>query len=108
MSRLEGKVAVITGATGGIGRAAARLFAEEGARLTLVDLDESALREVAQSIGADRASYAVADVTSPEQTQAYVQAAVDRWAEWTSCWPTPGSRARYRPFPTTHWTFSTG
>ena len=79
MARLEGKVAVITGATGGIGSAAARLFVEEGARVALVDLDEAALRETARSIGEDKASYTVADVTQPEQTQAYINAAVDRW-----------------------------
>ena len=79
MARLEGKVAVITGATGGIGSAAARLFADEGARVALVDLDEDALQEVARSIGEDKASYTVADVTQPEQTQAYIDAAVERW-----------------------------
>ena len=79
MARLEGKVAVITGATGGIGQAAARLFAEEGASVALVDLNESALQEVAGSIGDDKASYIVADVTQPDQTQAYVNAAVNRW-----------------------------
>ena len=79
MAHLEGKVAVITGATGGIGRAAARLFADEGARVALVDLDESALQEVVQSIGEERASYTAADVTQPDQTQAYVNAAVERW-----------------------------
>ena len=79
MARLEGKVAVITGATGGIGSAAARLFAEEGARVALVDLDESGLREVAQSIGEDKASYTAADVTEPEQAQAYINEAADRW-----------------------------
>ena len=79
MGRLDGKVAVITGATGGIGRAAARLFAEEGARLALVDLEESALRELAQSIGEEQASYTVADVTDPGQSQGYVNAAVSRW-----------------------------
>ena len=79
MARLEGKVAVITGATGGIGSAAARLFAEEGARVALVDLDESALRETVRSIGEDKASYTVADVTQPDQTQSYINAAVDRW-----------------------------
>ena len=79
MTRLEGKVAVITGATGGIGSAAARLFADEGARVALVDLDEAALRETARSIGEDRASYTVADVTQPDQTQAYINAAVERW-----------------------------
>ena len=57
---------------GGIGRAASRLFAEEGARVALVDLDESALWEVAGSIGEDKASYTVADVTDPEQSQAYI------------------------------------
>ena len=79
MARLEGKVAVITGATGGIGQAAARLLAEEGASVALVDLNESALQEVAGSIGDDKASYIVADVTQPDQTQAYVNAAVNRW-----------------------------
>ena len=79
MARLEGKVALITGATGGIGSAAARLFAEEGARVALVDLDETALREVVRSIGEDKASYTVADVTQPDQTQTYVNEAVNRW-----------------------------
>ncbi|MCE2458363.1 MAG: glucose 1-dehydrogenase [Dehalococcoidia bacterium] len=79
MSRLEGKVAVITGAAGGIGRAAAKLFVDEGARVALVDLDEAALREVAGSLGEERASYTAADVTQPDQTQAYINAAVERW-----------------------------
>ena len=79
MPRLDGKVALITGATGGIGRAASRLFADEGARVVLVDLDESALQELVESIGADRAIYSVADVTDPDQSQGYVNAAAERW-----------------------------
>ena len=79
MARLEGKVAIITGATGGIGRAASRLFAEEGARVALVDLDEGSLRELAADIGEERASYSAADVTQPDQTQAYINAAAERW-----------------------------
>ena len=79
MARLEGKVAVITGATGGIGSAAARLFASEGARVALVDLDEAALQEIVEFIGEDKASYTVADVTRPEDTQAYVDEAAQCW-----------------------------
>ena len=78
MARLEGKVAIITGGTGGIGRAAGALFAAEGARVLLVDLDQTALQQVASSIGA-AASYAVADVTDPAQTEAYVATALERY-----------------------------
>jgi len=45
LGRLEGKVAVITGAADGIGRAAAVLFAKEGAKLVLADLNERGLQE---------------------------------------------------------------
>ena len=78
MSRLAEKVAIITGGAGVIGRAAGRLFAEEGAHVILVDLDESALQEVVQSIGDESVSYVVADTTQPDQVQSFVNAAVDR------------------------------
>ena len=62
MGKLDGKVAIITGAGGGIGQAAARLFAAEGAKLMLVDLNEEALVALAKSLGRDKAGYTVADV----------------------------------------------
>lgn len=50
MGRLEGRVAIITGAASGIGEATARLFAKEGAQLGLADVNEKALNEVADQI----------------------------------------------------------
>ena len=99
MARLEGKVALITGATGGIGGAAARLFAEEGARVALVDLDEAALRETVRSIGEDKASYTVADVTQPDQTQAYVSEAVNRWGGIDAYLANAGIEGTLSPIP---------
>ena len=80
MARLTGKVAVITGGAGGIGRAAAKLFTEEGATVLLVDVNEVALHDAVQTIGAHVASYAVADTTQPEQVQYFVNMAVERHA----------------------------
>lgn len=79
MSRLEGKVAVITGGSGGIGIAAGRLFTREGAKVLLVDLQEESLQQAVQNIGGDAVSYAIADVTQPEQVQTYVRTAVERY-----------------------------
>ena len=49
--RLKDKIAVITGAGSGIGRATAVLFAQEGAKLALVDRDAAAVEETAKLIG---------------------------------------------------------
>jgi NAD(P)-dependent dehydrogenase (short-subunit alcohol dehydrogenase family) len=76
---LDGKVAIITGAAGGIGAAAARLFAAEGAKLMLVGRAEAGLQALAAELGEARAAYGVADVADANQTQAYVDEAVARF-----------------------------
>jgi NAD(P)-dependent dehydrogenase (short-subunit alcohol dehydrogenase family) len=79
MGRLDGKVAIITGGSGGIGAEAGRIFVREGARVLLVDLQEEPLKKAVQSINSSAVSYAVADVSQPEQVQAYVHTAVERY-----------------------------
>jgi len=79
MGRLDNKVAIITGGCGGIGQAAAAKFVLEGARVMLVDLDGTALKEAVTKLGSDVASYCVADVTQTEDTEKYVAATVERY-----------------------------
>lgn len=80
MTRLAGKIAVITGGGGGIGRAAAKLFTDEGARVLLVDLNEAALQDTVQALGSQKASYVVADTTQSEEVQRFVNTAVERYS----------------------------
>jgi len=76
--RLAGKVCIVTGAGSGIGRASAIRFAEEGARVTAVDIDRDAVEATVQSIGT--AAVAVqADVSVAAQVKAYTDATVQRW-----------------------------
>ncbi len=79
MGRLDNKVAIITGGAGGIGLQAGNLFAQEGAKVLLVDLHEDALKEAVRTIGSDAVRYCAADVTQPDQTQQYIQAAVEQF-----------------------------
>ncbi len=69
--RLDGKVAIITGAAGGIGAAAARAFADQGAELVLTDADGAGAEAVAAAIG-ERATALVHDVTSEADWEAVV------------------------------------
>ena len=79
MGKLAGKVALITGAASGIGAAAAQLFAEEGARVFLVDIDSDALESTAKEIGTEIADHMTANVADENQTEQYVSAVVKRF-----------------------------
>jgi len=76
--RLAGKIAIVTGAGSGIGRATAIRFAEEGARVTCVDLHTDTVEATAAGIG-DAAVAVTADVSDAAAVQAYTDATVDRW-----------------------------
>ncbi len=75
-SRLEGKVALVTGAAQGIGEAIARAFAAEGAFVYVTDLDEAGARSVADDIG-DKADALALDVRSPSDWNQATQRILD-------------------------------
>jgi NAD(P)-dependent dehydrogenase (short-subunit alcohol dehydrogenase family) len=77
MGRLDGKVAIVTGAASGIGRASAILFAREGARLVIVDQNEEGLNETAHAIAqhGGKAQAVVADTSREEDVEAFVDQA---------------------------------
>lgn len=81
MQLLEGKVAIVTGAARGIGRACAELFARHGARVVLSDIDEEPARDAADALkGAGGEALAVAgDVTAAEFGSRIVGAALDAY-----------------------------
>jgi NAD(P)-dependent dehydrogenase (short-subunit alcohol dehydrogenase family) len=78
MGRLDGKVAVITGAGGGMGREAAVVFAREGARVCVADVDGNAAAETVSLCDGDPFALAV-DVADEEQVSATMRAAAERF-----------------------------
>jgi NAD(P)-dependent dehydrogenase (short-subunit alcohol dehydrogenase family) len=97
---LEGKVALITGAGGGIGRASALTFSREGARLVLGDIAEEALAESARLVteqGGEVASR-VTDVTRRADVAALVALALERYGRLDCAFNSAGIPGRMQPF----------
>jgi NAD(P)-dependent dehydrogenase (short-subunit alcohol dehydrogenase family) len=78
MGRLDGKVAIVTGAASGIGRASAILFAREGARVLVVDKNEKGLQETLRSISeaGGTVESRAADSSSEDDVKAFVDRAL--------------------------------
>ncbi|MDR6998418.1 SDR family NAD(P)-dependent oxidoreductase [Neobacillus niacini] len=68
-----GKVVLITGAAGGIGKETARIFARQGAKLALVDLDTQELESLAKELELEDYLLHTADVTREEEVEQFVQ-----------------------------------
>jgi NAD(P)-dependent dehydrogenase (short-subunit alcohol dehydrogenase family) len=74
---LRGKVAVVTGAAKGIGRATAELFASEGARLVVTDVDEAGLSELRERLAGAEVGAVVGDVSVVEDARRMIGEAVE-------------------------------
>jgi len=79
MSRFSGKTVLVTGAASGMGRAAARRFADEGANVVAVDLDQSELEQACADLPPERVLLQTGDTSEKTAAVAAVQAAVDRF-----------------------------
>ena len=78
--RLDGKIAVVTGAAGVIGTATLRLLAERGARIVAVDRTASGLQTAIKDLPASAEALAVtADVSDEDEVAEYVRAAIDKF-----------------------------
>ena len=78
---MKDKVAIITGATSGIGRATARIFAKAGMSVMLAARRENLLKELADSLLSDglKADYSVCDVTVESQVRSMVEKTVEKF-----------------------------
>jgi NAD(P)-dependent dehydrogenase (short-subunit alcohol dehydrogenase family) len=81
LGRLQGKSAVVTGAAKGIGRSTAEVFAREGARLVITDVDEDGLARLQEQLARNgtETEAIVGDVSAPEDARRMIGTCVERY-----------------------------
>ena len=95
---LDGKVAIITGATGGIGEATARLFLHEGARVMLVGRSAEKLQQTRDRLGVETGvAHLVADAVDEEATAAAVASAVELFGGVDILVANAGTEGKFNP-----------
>jgi NAD(P)-dependent dehydrogenase (short-subunit alcohol dehydrogenase family) len=99
MDRLEGKVALITGAASGFGRAASLLFSKEGASIVVVDIVARGGEETVKKIESDggKATYFKADVSVTEDVKGMIKAAVNTYGKLDILFNNAGVAGDYVP-----------
>jgi NAD(P)-dependent dehydrogenase (short-subunit alcohol dehydrogenase family) len=97
--QLTGKVALVTGAGSGIGKAAAILLAQQGARVAALSHTANEVEETATEIGrsGQEAMPVVADTTQEDQVQRAVQQVIDRWGRLDSLFANAGINGVWAP-----------
>jgi NAD(P)-dependent dehydrogenase (short-subunit alcohol dehydrogenase family) len=81
MGRVQDQVAIVTGGANGIGRACAKIFVEEGARVVIGDIDAGALESAARALteAGGQVATVLGDVSEEGPAAALVSAAVERF-----------------------------
>lgn len=97
MARMDGKVAIVTGAAGGIGRATATRLVAEGAKVWLTDLDAGPLSDVAAGLGTDVCGFSAGDVTDEATAAAAVKGCVERFGRVDVLFANAGTEGRFGP-----------
>ncbi len=96
MGKLDGKAAVVTGGSSGIGEASVRLFAQEGCRVVIADRDVAAGERLAEELG-DAALFQRTDVSSEADMRAVVDRAVDAFGRLDCLFGNAGVSGDLRP-----------
>ena len=88
MGKLENKITIVTGAGSGVGEATAKLFAAEGARVVIADIDDAGGARVTGEIGS-AATFRRTDVGVPSEVEGMIKFAVDQFGRLDVCSTTP-------------------